>query len=67
VTKSICADFSRERTVKRYNRVLNDIIAFWAGHLSAGQQELRALDIADGVDAVFALGKQTAFSRRGGA
>lgn len=66
-TKSISADFSRERTVKRYNRVLHDIIAFWAGYLSAGQQELRALGIADGVDAVFTLGKDTAFSRRGGA
>lgn len=66
-TKSISADFSRERTVKRYNRVLHDIIAFWAEHLSARQQELRALGIADGVDATFSLGKDTAFSRRGGA
>ena len=59
-------DFARERTVKRYNRVLNDLIAFWAVLLSKEGSELRALDISSGVDAVFGLSANTAYSQRVG-
>ena len=62
--RSIASDFGRERTVKRYNRQLNDIIAFWAGVLSAGGDEIKAFGTDDGVDAAFQLSKDTAFSRR---
>lgn len=64
-TKAAAADFSRERTVKRYNRQLNDLVDFWA-ELLAGN-DLRALEIGDGVDAVFSISAVTAFSRRAGA
>lgn len=57
-------DFARERSVRRYNRQLNDLITLWARHLADGGTELRALDVAAGVDAVFSLGNETAFSRR---
>jgi len=66
-TKGAAADFSRRRTVKRYNRPLHDLIAFWAEHIAGGGTQLRALGVSDGVDAVFTLGRATAFSRRGGA
>lgn len=66
-TKPLAADFARERTVKRYNRALHDLIAFWSKYLSGGERDLRALGIADGVDAVFTLGETTAYSYRGGA
>lgn len=66
-TKAIAADFSRERTVQRYNSVLHDLIAFWADRLADGQRPVRALGIGDGVDAAFTLGSATAFSHRGGA
>ena len=60
-------DFARERTVRRYNRLLNDLVAFWADLLAGNGDELRALGISDGVDAVFALSSDTAFSWRAGA
>ena len=62
----IAADFARERSVKRYNRQLNDLIAFWAKQIGTGG-ELRAFGISDGVDAVFRLSPDTAFTRRAGA
>ncbi len=62
--KAIVADFARERTVKRYNKQLNDLIEFWANQLVGDGAELRALGIADGVDAVFKLGSVTAYSKR---
>lgn len=62
--KAAAADFARERTVNRYNRKLNELIAFWVNLLSGDGGDLRALDIADGVDAVFRLSSDTAFSRR---
>lgn len=65
--KGAAADFARERTVKRYNRQLNDLIAFWACLIAGKGDELRALNIGDGVDAVFKLGDATAYSRRTGA
>ena len=61
--RAFAADFARERTIRRYNRQLNDLLAFWAGHL-AGDGELRALGIGNGIDAVFRLSSDTAFSRR---
>lgn len=61
--KAAAADFGRERTVKRYNRQLNDLIAFWAELLAADCEDLRALGIGDGVDAVFRLSSDTGFSR----
>jgi len=65
--RGVAADFARERTVRRYNRQLNDLIAFWAGHLAGNGGEVRALGIGDGVDAVFRMSADTAFSRRSGA
>jgi hypothetical protein len=62
--KAFAADFARKRTVRRYNRQLNDLLAFWAAHV-AGGAELRAFGIGDGIDAVFRLSSDTAFSRRG--
>jgi hypothetical protein len=62
--KAITIDFARERTVRRYNQPLNELISFWADLLSTGGAELRALGISAGVDAVFKLGASTAYSRR---
>lgn len=62
--KGAAADFARERTVRRYNRNLNSLIGFWASTLGSGTQPIRAFGIADGVDAVFKLGGDTAYSRR---
>jgi hypothetical protein len=61
--QTLAADFARERSVRRYNKQLNDVLTFWAKHL-AGNDEVRALGIGDGVDAVFRLSPNTAFSRR---
>jgi hypothetical protein len=57
-------EFARERTVRRYNRQLNDLVAFWSRLLYGDGAELRALGIGAGVDAVFRLSPDTAFSRR---
>lgn len=65
--RTIATDFARERSVKRYNRMLNNLVAFWAGVVARDGSELRALGISDGVDASFALSGTTAFSRRVGA
>jgi len=62
--KGVAASFARERTVKRYNRPLNELITFWANLLASNGDELRALGVGDGVDAVFRLSGDTAFSRR---
>lgn len=62
--KLISADFGRERTVRRYNRNLNDLISYWARTLCGDGGVLRALGISDGVDAAFQLGGETAYSRR---
>jgi len=64
--RAAATDFARERTVKRYNRQLNDLIAFWAALLSGDGADLRALGIGDGVDATFRLSSDTGFSRRAG-
>jgi hypothetical protein len=57
-------DFARERTIKRYNKLLNDLIDFWTQYLEGDGKEIRAIGIGDGVDAVFKIGSQTAYSRR---
>lgn len=62
----IAAEFVRERTVTRYNRTLNQLIAFWTSLLSS-DGTLCALAIGDGVDATFKLGNVNAYSRRAGA
>ncbi len=64
MNKAAAADFARERTVKRYNRQLNDLLSFWANILAGDGSELRALGIGDGVDAVFRLSSKTCFSMR---
>ncbi len=62
--KGAAADFGRERTFGRYNRQLNDLIDFWSQFLVGDGGSLRALDVSDGVDAVFQLAPRTGFSRR---
>ena len=62
--EAVAANFSRERTVKRYNYQLNQIIDFWTRHLAGGKNEIRALNVGDGVDAVFRLSSVTGYSRR---
>ena len=62
--RAAAADFGREHTFDRYNPKLNDLIEFWAGLLRDDGQPLRALNIADGVDATFTFMARTAFSRR---
>ena len=62
--KSAAAGFSRERTVKRYNNQLNRLINFWTRHLAGNDDKLRALDVGDGIDAVFQLSSVTGYSRR---
>ena len=57
-------DFARERAVRRYNRQLNDLLGYWAERLAGDGTGLGALGIGDGVDAVFTIGGDTAFSRR---
>ena len=62
--KAVATDFSRERSVRRYNRKLNQLIDFWARHLARDGDEMRSLDVGDGIDAVFQLSSVTGFSRR---
>ena len=62
--KAAAADFARERTVRRYNKQLNDLLDFWSGYLGEASRDLRTFGIGDGVDAAFRLGKTTAYSRR---
>jgi len=62
--KAVAADFSRERTVRRYNTQLNGLLVFWSRYLGESQEDLRAFGIGDGVDAAFRIGNTTAFSRR---
>jgi NAD-dependent SIR2 family protein deacetylase len=62
--KSHAADFARERTVKRYNAHLNELIEYWSTLLAGDDADLRALCVADGVDAVFRLSRETAYSWR---
>jgi NAD-dependent SIR2 family protein deacetylase len=61
--RGIVADYSRERTVRRYNKQLNDLLDFWTQYIAGDEGPMRALGVSDGVDAVFRLSKVTAFSR----
>ena len=62
--KVAAADLARERMVRRYNRVLNDLVDFWARHLSQDASEMRAFGTGAGIDAVFRLASGTCFSWR---
>ncbi len=62
--RTAAAEFARQRSVTRYNRVLNELIGFWAQHLAQDGGEMRALKVGDGVDAVYRLSSITGFSRR---
>ena len=62
--KMAATDFARERTIRRYNRELNNLIDFWAHHLSQGEKEMCALNTGHGVDAAFRISPVTCFSDR---
>ena len=62
--KMAATDFARERTIRRYNSKLNDLIDFWAHHLSQDKKEMCALNTVHGVDAVFRISPVTCFSNR---
>ena len=62
--RAAATDFSRERTVSRYDQKLNSIIDFWASLLSSGSRNIHTLSISNGVDAVFQFAPVTAFSCR---
>lgn len=64
--RAITTDFARERTVKRYNRQLNDLVSFWTNILFNEGNEIRTLGIANGIDAIFRFNGVNAFSRRAG-
>lgn len=65
--KAAAASFGRERTFKRYNATLNDLITFWAKFLIGDGLPLQALGIADGVEAAFEFTRRTGFSKRASA
>lgn len=65
--RSAASSFGRERTIRRYNSQLDSLLEFWSNQLSQGGKELRALEIGDGLDAVFRISHATGFSRRVGA
>ncbi|MEW6581577.1 MAG: SIR2 family protein [Actinomycetota bacterium] len=62
--RASAASFLLERTARRYNQQWNELVDAWA-HLLVGDGRLRALGIADGIDAAFTLSPTTAYSRRG--
>ena len=62
--KTAAADYARERTIRRYNPVVNDLIDFWSRHLAQESKEMRAFDTGAGIDAVFRLSPITSFSRK---
>ena len=62
--KTAAADYARERTIRRYNPVVNDLIDFWSRHLAQDGKEMRAFNTGAGVDAVFRLSPITCFSRK---
>ncbi len=63
-SRAAAADFARERNVGRYNRDLNKLIGFWSRYLAGDGKEMRALNVGDGVDAIYQLSSITGFSRR---
>ena len=60
----LATDFARRRTVSRYNHVLNDLIDFWARHLSQNEKEMRAFNTGHGADAAFRISPVTCYSKR---
>ena len=62
--RAAAVDLARERTVRRYNKKQNDLIDFWARHLSQGESEMRSFNTGAGIDAVFRLSSLTGFSWR---
>ena len=62
--RGVATDFARERTVRRYNTQLNELISFWTVLLAAGGSEIRTFNVSAGVGAVFCLGTTTAYSKR---
>lgn len=62
--RTAASNFSRERSVRRYNRQFNQLINLWAQHLAGNDDEIQALDVGDGIDAIFRLSSITGFSRR---
>ena len=62
--RAAAVDLARERSVRRYNKKTNDLIDFWARHLSQGESEMRAFNTGSGIDAVFRLSSLTGFSWR---
>ena len=62
--KAAATDFARERTVRRYNRALNDLIDFWSHFLAGDGSPISALGISEGVDANFSFSPTSAFSKR---
>ena len=65
--KFVASRIARDRSVKRYNRTLNDLLEFWSQYLAREEADLRALEISDGIDAVFRISSVTGYSRRTGA
>lgn len=59
-TKAITSDFARERTVRRYNQMLDKLIHYWSGRLAG--EDLRTFAIGDGLDAVFDIDRRSAHS-----
>lgn len=59
-TKAITSDFARERTVRRYNPVLDKLIQYWSTRIAG--EDLRTFAIGDGLDAVFDIDRKSAFS-----
>ena len=62
--RGIAADYARERTARRYNKHLNELLDFWSDYITGNKERIRALGIADGIDAAFKLSSVTAYSRR---
>lgn len=60
----VAAEFSRERTVRRYNTDVSRLLDFWAAHLFSGGTPMAALDDAVEMNARFVVGRTTCFSRR---
>jgi hypothetical protein len=59
------AEFVRERTATRYNRVWNSLLDVWTEIISGGMEQgsFHCFGISDGIDAAFTLSRITAFSR----
>jgi len=63
-SKAAASDFGRERTFNRYNQKLDALIDFWSKFLIGNGDGVRAMQVSDGVDAVFQFSPRTGFSRR---